>query len=85
MMKYNDNNSLTVAMKNKETGEREIYVFDSYRTYAKFLREHLDVDDFSEHIDDVTDAIITDLETQDLKRLKRHVKDFCWLVKHMAC
>ena len=81
-MKFDNDNSLSVAMKKQETGEREIYVFDSYRTYAKFLRDNLDVDDFSEHIDDVTEDIIADLETQDLKQLKKHVNDFCWLVKH---
>ena len=81
-MKFDNDNILTVNMKNRETGEREIYVFENYRTYAKFLRDNLDVDDFSEHIDDVTGDIIEDLKTQDLKSLKQHVKDFCWLVKH---
>lgn len=81
-MKFDNDNILTVNMKNRETGEREIYCFDNYRTYAKFLRDNLDVDDFSEHIDDVTEDIITDLETQDLKQLKKHIRDFCWLVKH---
>lgn len=81
-MKFDNDNSLTVSMKNRDTGEREIYCFDNYRSYAKFLRDNLDVDDFAEHIDDVTEDIIADLETQDLKSLKRHVADFCWLVKH---